>query len=265
MSDPDASAASSRAERQAEIDQLWAARERDRDGPARDALTCAYYPLVKHIARRLSASLSHRVEVEDLEGYGAEGLLEAIDRYDLARGVQFATFAAHRIRGAIYDGIRRSDWAPRSIRRREREIQESHAWLCVELGRAPTEDEEAHALGLEVSALRTCKAQIQKADVGSLEAATTSRDDRRLDEPADETGGPLSLLLEGELSAVLRDGVRSLRERERAVTTLSLAEGMTLAEIGRLLGVTESRACQIRASAIRSVRAYVRARGLAPV
>lgn len=246
---------------QEQTTELWTSYHSQHDAATRDALVTTYYPLVKHVARRIAASLSHQVELDDLEGYGAEGLLDAVDRFDTARGAQFATFAAHRIRGAIYDGIRSTDWAPRSIRRKEREIQANYGWLCTEHGRVPTEEEEAGALGVPVDVLRTSKSQISDAQVGSLESRMIADPSRR-SEPRDADAEPLAICVANEASHALRAGIAMLDERERTVTTLSFDEGLTLAEIGARLGVTESRVCQIRSGAIKRLRAYARAQGL---
>ncbi len=248
--------------RSAELARLWEAFGSSGDPGARKSLVTAYYPLVRHVARRVAASLSHKVELDDLEGYGAEGLLDAVDRFDASRGAQFSTFAAHRIRGAIYDGVRRTDWAPRSLRRREREIHANFADLCTEHGREPTEAEEAGALGVAVGILRSSKGQISGAYVGSLEAVrpgTTTAPP----EPPDPDDEPLAVCVANETSEALRSWIGTLDERERTVTALSFGEGLTLAEIGARLGVTESRVSQIRTGAIKQLRAYARSQGLA--
>lgn len=253
---------STTADRNEELAALWSAFRASRDESVRATLVTAYYPLVKHVARRISASLSHQVELDDLEGYGAVGLLDAVDRYDTSHGAQFATFAAHRIRGAIYDGIRSIDWAPRSVRRREREIQSNFAWLCTEHGREPTEAEEARALGVAVDVLRSTKHQISDAQIGSLEARPGGDRTTVALDPRDPDAEPLELCLAHEANDALRSGLDTLDERERTVTTLSFDEGLTLAEIGQRLGVTESRVCQIRTGAIKRLRAYARSQGM---
>ncbi len=249
------------------LGSLWARFRDARDEASRSALVTAYYPLVKHVARRVASGLSCHVELGDLEGWGAVGLLDAVDRYDASRGAQFATFAVHRIRGAMYDGIRQVDWAPRSLRRREREIQSNFAQLCNEHGREPTESEEAGALGVAVDILRSAKGQISSAHVASLEGRSQegrAREGRHVAEPSDPDEEPLAACIARETSLALQAMLRSLDERERTVTALSFAEGLTLAEIGARLGVTESRVCQIRATAIKRLRAYARAQGLVP-
>jgi len=247
----------------ADLDQLWQRFIATGDATARRQLADLYYPLVKHVARTVRSSLSRRAELDDLEGYGAEGLLDAIDRYDPARGIRFPTFAAHRIRGAIIDGLRSVDWAPRSLRRRERDIAQNHAWLSSTRGRAPTEEEEAAGLGITVEALRTRKQQIVSARVGSMDDQGGGERPTGA-EPPDSSEEPLAVYLTNEMSEAVRQALLRLDERERVVVTLSFDGGLTLAEIGETLGVTESRACQIRARALSRLRAYFRSQGLGP-
>lgn len=246
-----------------EIAALWRSFKVDGDRCARERLAHLYFPLVKHVARRLASTLSRQAELDDLEGYGAEGLLDAIDRFDPGRGVQFTTFAAHRIRGAVYDGIRAADWVPRSVRRKAREIQTVDADLAAAHGRAPTEEEEAAALDLELHVLRAAKAQVAAGHLVSLEPTHATGDGFPTFEPtADDE--PLADLLAAETRALVRAAVRRLPDRERAVTAMSFGNEMTLSEIGRTLGVTESRVCQIRASALSRLRGYVQAQGIRP-
>jgi RNA polymerase sigma factor for flagellar operon FliA len=244
-------------DRDRQLEELWRRHRDARDRAAREALVAAYYPLVQHVARRLGASLSDRVELGDLEGYGSEGLLDAIDRFEFGRGAQFTTFAAHRIRGAIYDGLRAADWAPRSVRRRSREINDNLSYLSIEYGRAPTEEEEANALGIGLGALRSSKARIAGAEIASLDQRISGSEAVPGREPSDPSAEPDALVVEREQVRAVSEGVRTLSDRQQTVTQLSFGEGMTLAEIGRLLGVTESRVCQIRAAAIRQLRAHL--------
>lgn len=255
---------STAADRAAELEELWSRLIGQRDDAARRQLADIYYPLVKHVARSLSTGLSRRAELDDLEGYGAEGLLDAIDRYDPGRGIRFPTFAAHRIRGAIIDGLRGTDWAPRSVRRRERDITQNHAWLSATHGRAPTEDEEAAALGISVTALRARKQQIASARVTFMEDHQNGAEPASAGLAGDGTDEPLAVYLTNEMSEAVRAALLRLDERERVVVTLSFDGGLTLAEIGQTLGVTESRVCQIRTRALSRLRAYFRSQGLAP-
>ena len=246
-----------------DVAALWRSFKQDGSTSARSRLVHLYYPLVKHVARNVASSLSRQAELDDLEGYGAEGLIDAIDRFDPGRGVQFPTFAAHRIRGAIYDGIRSVDWVPRSVRRKARELQEVQSELSATYGRQPTEEEEAMALDLKVSALRHSKAQVATAFVASLDAPAHP-DGGPSTEPGDGADEPLTAYLSREAGHTVRAAMCRLTERERTVATLSFGQGMTLAEIGKTLGVTESRACQIRSSALNRLRIYMRSQGMGP-
>ncbi|MGH8980138.1 MAG: sigma-70 family RNA polymerase sigma factor [Acidimicrobiales bacterium] len=246
-----------------EIAALWRKFKRDGDRTARERLVHLYYPLVKHVARNLAPTFFRHAAVDDLEGYGAVGLIDAIDRYDPNRGVQFSTFAVHRIRGAVYDGIRAADWVPRSVRRKAREMHQTHTELYAQHGRPPTEQEEAAALDVSVATLRTGKMQVAAAGISSLDGLTS--DDGFGAEPAasDDTD-PLGAYLAREKRQAVRVAVAKLSERERTVAVMSFGQGMTLAEIGRTLGVTESRVCQIRSSALAHLRGYMHAAGMGP-
>ena len=246
------------------IDELWKRWEERRDLPTRNQLAQHYFPLVKHVTRQMAATLSSRADVDDLEGYGAEGLLDAIERFSISRGVQFSTFAAYRIRGAIYDGIRANDWVPRSVRRREREVKANTAWLSARFGREPSESEEASSLGVTLGVMRSIKDQIVQAGVTSIHAGHMSEDGREEVEIPDRTAGPLEVFLSQEMTEALAEAVARLTEREQIVVALSFNEGKTLAEIGRLFDVSESRVSQIRSGALRSLRNYLDAKGLVP-
>jgi RNA polymerase sigma factor for flagellar operon FliA len=241
------------------VDALWRRWVEHRDLSARAALADRYFPLVGHVARSLAAKLSSRADLDDLVGFGAEGLLDAIGRFDPARGVQFGTFAAHRIRGAIYDGIRSIDWAPRVLRRRDRELKENAAWLRQQFGREPTEIEQAELCGLSLDVFRRLTAQLDRAGIGSLDESG------RGDESPSAVPGPLEQCLEGEEREEVAAALARLGEREQLIISLSYGEGRSLAEIGRMLGVTESRVCQVRGRALARMRDHLETRGLAPV
>lgn len=241
------------------IDALWRRWVDTRDLAARDALANRYFPLVGHVARSLAAKLSSRADLDDLIGFGAEGLLDAIGRFDPGRGVQFGTFAAHRIRGSIYDGIRSIDWAPRVLRRRDRELKENAAWLRQQFGREPTEAEQAELCGVPLELFRRLTAQLDRAGIGSLD------EHARGDETPSLVPGPLEQCLEGEKREEIAAAVARLGDREQLIISLSYGEGRSLAEIGRMLGVTESRVCQVRGRALARMRDHLVTRGLAPV
>ena len=242
------------------LEAIWERWRADRDPDVREYLVDRFFPLVGHVARGLAQKLSSRADVDELTGFGALGLLDAIDRFDSTRGIQFSTFAAHRIRGAIYDGIRAADWAPRTVRRRDREMREDAAQLRHELGREPNESEMATAAGRTLDAHRKLLADLDRAGVCSLDEQNAGN------EPTDHTGNaPLERYLADESAEEVRAALGRLNDRERSVIAWSYGDGHSLAEIGKMLGVTESRVCQLRGKALARMRADLTTRGLAPV
>jgi RNA polymerase sigma factor for flagellar operon FliA len=241
-----------------ELERVWA-QFRDGSAKARERLIVHYAPLVKYVAGRLGAGLPQTVEQADLVSGGMFGLMDALDRFDPVRQVKFETFAIPRIRGAILDELRAMDWVPRSVRFKARELEKATADLEARLKRPPTDEEIAAHLGIGLDELRQVLTQISFVSVMALEEATTS----------DEEGEPRSLLdtlsdaatadpteeLEGrEMRVMLADAINSLSEREKLVVTLYYFEGLTLSEIGEVLGVTESRVCQIHTKVVGGLR-----------
>src|SRR5579875_1975894 len=232
----------------AELAELWDAFKIRGEEAARQQLITVYWPLVKYQAKQIRMKLSSQAApLGDLQSYGAEGLIKAVDRFDPARGVRFATFATHLIRGAILDGVRSEDWAFRSVRRRSREIHEVRTHLWNTRGRAPTEAEEAEALGLPLDTYRSVKKAIADSEISHLE--TYDLDEVVRTRAEDD---PFEAYLGRERRQRVREAIDSLPERERTVVTLSFGAEMTLAQIGQYLGgITESRVCQIRMGALR--------------
>ncbi|MHB1552428.1 MAG: sigma-70 family RNA polymerase sigma factor [Acidimicrobiales bacterium] len=231
-----------------ELARLWDAYKHRGDRHARQELISRYWPLVKYEAKQIRMRLSYQAApLGDLQSYGAEGLIKAVDRFDLGRGVRFATFATHLIKGAIMDGVRSEDWASRSVRRKAREIHEVRNHLWNARGRAPTEEEEAEALDLPVDTYRTVKKAIADAEISHLE--TYDLDEVVRGRAEDE---PFEAYVGRERRQRVREAIDALPERERTVVALSFGAEMTLAQIGEYLGgITESRVCQIRMVALK--------------
>ena len=203
-----------------------------------------------------------QVEQGDLVSYGIFGLIDALDKFDLGREIKFETYAIPRIRGAIIDELRSLDWVPRSVRFKAREVEKAYAELESALKRAPTDAEVAERLGVKIGELHDIVTQISFVTVSALEEVVSGGERGEtlslLDTLADAGAGDPTRGMEGtETRAMLAHAVNGLSEREKIVVTLYYFEGMTLAEIGEILGVTESRVCQIHTKAVHQLRGHL--------
>ena len=233
-----------------------------RSASARDHLIVSYAPLVKFLAGRVGAGLPTTVDPGDLVSSGVLGLIDAIERYEPARGVKFETFATPRIRGAIYDGLRELDWVPRSVRARAREVERAMADLESHLGRSPTDDELADHLAISKDQLWHWLSAIASTTVGPLERALAlGAEPRALSGEVPIV--PATVVEEREVRSVMRAEIDKLSEREKLVLSLYYDEGLTLAQISRVLGVSESRVPQIHTKSVLYLRARMAAAGVA--
>jgi len=225
----------------------------------REKLICEHISLVHHIVGRIGARLPESVERDDLVSAGILGLMKAVDRYDASRGAKLATYASSVIRGEIMEALRSKDWAPRSVRRKARDVAKAASRLEYELGRPPTETEIAASLGIDIDDYYRLLEETSAATLFSLEEALAADDDERTFEAADvnpfgEFGDPATQFEEDDVKRVLVGAVARLPEREKQVVALYYQEDLTLREIGQVLGVTESRVCQIHGQAIGRLR-----------
>jgi RNA polymerase sigma factor for flagellar operon FliA len=223
----------------------------------------AYSPLVKYVAGRAASGLPEHVDQAELISYGLFGLLSAVERFEPEREVRFETFAATRIRGAIIDGLRALDWAPRSVRAQAREIERANARLEHELRRAPTDDELAGALEMSVDDLHGALTRIAGSTVLALDElwglSDASGDQVSLLEVIEDPGAPdpARAIDAAEVRDRLAAAVARLPERERIVVALYYYESLTLREIGEVIGVTESRVSQLHTKAVLRLRSSV--------
>ncbi len=224
---------------------VWSDFQRTRDPGLRNRLVVQYSPLVKYVAGRMRSRLPHSVDQDDLVSDGVLGLMDAIERFDPSRGLSFQTFAVPRIRGAIIDGLRAMDFVPRSVRDKVRIVQQATVALEEKLGRLPDDEEIAREVGVPVQQVRdlTKQASSNHANLDDFELA-------------DELASAADTSVEqGDTKDSLRRVIGELGERDQVVIALYYFEGLTLAEIGRVLGVTESRISQVHSRATASLRA----------
>src|SRR5438552_1042987 len=247
----------------AEIDRVWHEYKVGGSQAARDQLIVHFSPLVKYVASRVATGLPASVEQGDLVSYGIFGLIDALEKFDPAREIKFETYAIPRIRGAIIDELRSLDWVPRSVRFKAREVEKANTELEAKLKRAPTDPEIAEHLGIKIGELHDIVTQISFVTVSALEEVVGGGERGEalslLETLADAGASDPTSGMEGmETRAMLSHAVNSLTEREKIVVTLYYFEGLTLAEIGEVLGVTESRVCQIHTKAVGLLRNNLR-------
>jgi RNA polymerase sigma factor for flagellar operon FliA len=226
------------------------------DRRVRDRLVVHYTPLVRQVASKLGARLPSHVELADLVQSGVFGLIEAIERFRPDHGVRFEVYAAQRIRGAILDELRSQDWVPRLVRDRARELAYGRERLEARLGRQATEAELAVELGVPLADVDTASSPLRMVSIDAVlqRAAESGVSVSVADAPAGDDTDPVARLEVSENRRTLHRSLANLEERDRQVLLLSYVENVTLARIGELLGVTESRVCKLRSRAINRLR-----------
>jgi RNA polymerase sigma factor for flagellar operon FliA len=241
------------------ITELWDDFKASGSLDLRNRLVLHYSPLVKYVAGRLSAGLPNSIEQADLVSYGMFGLIDAINKFEPARGNKFETYAMSRIRGSIIDELRTIDWVPRSLRAKARAVEKAYTKLEHELLRTPTDAEVAEELGTTEEELQEVFTQISFFGLVALEETVSVGADRSesvtLGDTIPDSGlGPVGAFEVEETKQILAQALNRLPEREKIVLTLYYYEGLTLGEIGGILGVTESRICQIHTKAVIQLR-----------
>lgn len=232
-------------------------------GKSREELALEYAPLVRQIANRLAARLPDSLQRDDLIQAGMIGLLDAIEKYDSSREAQFRTYAEFRIKGAMLDDLRASDWVPRSVREQADRIGKAHNELSARYGRAPEEDELADHLGLDLTEYHELLLKARAVNLLSIEDLSPHGDEGDMGDIFDVLGDPfasdpLEALSLNDLKQRLVDAIKALPEKEQLVLSLYFDESLNLKEIGQVLNITESRVSQIRTQAIMRLRAQVR-------
>ena len=243
-----------------EAEALWRNWKDGRDSRSRDQLVLAYAPMVRYIASRKVRELPAHCELDDLASSGLVALMEAIDRFDPTKGASFEQYAWTRVAGALVDELRKQDWASRSVRREGRRIERARDSFFARYGTMPAEAELAAELGTTVDDLRTSLEDIDRSDVASLNAPARGAEDSLPVEVGDtiqsahHESDPESTLLGADRNAVMRGAIARLSERERHILSLVHVQELPGAEIGRMLGVSESRVSQILAGIRRKLK-----------
>lgn len=229
----------------------------------RDALIRQHVPLVRRIALHMIAKLPPNVELDDLIQVGMIGLAEALSRFESEQGVQFETFASQRIRGAMLDELREGDWMSRSSRKSQKEIEQALNRLEQRLGRSPLESEIAAELGMDLDNYQSLLGKVRGTQLVYLEdiggGDSDDGDDYLERHVADEDADPFALLRDQRMRAALVHAIKALPEREQYVMGMYYEHDMNLKEIAAVLGVTESRVCQLHSQAIARLRTKMRA------
>ncbi|GIX25732.1 MULTISPECIES: RNA polymerase sigma factor FliA [Caldimonas] len=224
------------------------------------AMLQQYSPLVRRLAHQMIAKLPANVEIDDLIQVGMIGLSEALSRFDTSQGVQFETFATQRIRGAMLDELRGADWMSRGSRKQQRSIEAAVHRLEQKLGRAPLESEIAQEMGISLAEYQELLNKVRGTQLVYLEDMSGEEGDHDyLDRHVvDKEADPLSQLNDRRLREALVAAIKTLPEREQFVMSMYYEHDMNLKEIAAVLGVTESRVCQLHSQSIARLRVKLR-------
>ena len=234
---------------------LWEKYAESKSPDIREKLIIEYAGLVKIVAGRLSMYLGYNVEYDDLVGYGTFGLIDAIDKFNLCRGVKFETYASLRIRGAILDQIRKMDWIPRTLRQKQKRLDTAMKKIESEKGRAATDEEIAKELNISLSELDTLYGQTKITNLISLDEYLEQGSEVKLDVAKQSNfGHPERVIMKNEAKELLVKSLGVLTEKEKKVIIFYYYEELTLKEISHILEVSESRISQLHTRALQKMK-----------
>lgn len=235
--------------------KLWEEYAKYRTSKVREKLILEYAELVKIVAGRVSMYLGTNVEYDDLLGYGSIGLIDAIDKFDYTKGVKFETYASFRIRGSMIDEIRKLDWAPRTLRNKQKKLREGIAKIERDSGTVATDEEIASYIGISKEELLDWYKQIEQSNIASLdEYMEAGGADIFQSDGSSGYETPEKFMERQELKTALAKTIESLTKREKEVITLYYFEELTLKEISYILKVTESRVSQLHTRALEKMK-----------
>ncbi len=231
--------------------------------PERDQLILEHLPQIKYIAQRISAKLPSHVELNDLVSAGVLGLLDAIEKFDPSRGVKFKTYAELRIKGAILDSLRNLDWAPRSLRKKSKDLERVYKDLEQRLGRPATDKEVCEAMAISLDEFYDLVDQIKGLNLGSFQDLASQEDDKNSEPlvkyiPDAPQMDPFFVFQRSEIRNILSVAIDCLPKKERLVVSLYYYDELTMKEIGKVLGVNESRVSQLHTKAMLRMRTKLR-------
>jgi RNA polymerase sigma factor for flagellar operon FliA len=238
------------------------AKERHHEIPTtlREQIVLEHTPLIRYIVNRIAVRLPSHIDLDDLYNTGVIGLMDAIEKYDPEKNCKFKTYAEFRIKGAILDQLRSLDWVPRSVRQKSRKLERAYGEVEQRLGRSASEDEVADSLGLQLDKFHELLNQVRGISLVNLEEIRGSNPD------GDRTGtyadiiedvhseNPFASLKLTETKQAIADTISTLPEKERLVISLYYYEDLNMKEIGNILGITESRVCQIHTKSVLRLR-----------
>ena len=232
-------------------EKLWKDYQKKPTRELREQLIIEYSQLVKLVAGRLSMYLGHNVEDDDLVGYGIFGLIDAIDKFDADKNVKFETYASLRIRGSILDQIRKMDWIPRTVRQRQRKLEEAIKQIEVRTGKTASDEELAKELGISEEELLSWQSQLKVTNLVSMTEFEETGTEPAMDTTHNSHfAQPEEVVAKDELKKTLTEALECLTEKERKVIELYYYEEMTLKEISKILDVSESRVSQLHTKSL---------------
>jgi RNA polymerase sigma factor for flagellar operon FliA len=246
--------------------QLRDARDKDGDipGDLKEQIVLEHAPLIRYLVNRIAVRLPSHIDLDDLHNTGVIGLMDAIEKYDPGKNCKFKTYAEFRIKGAILDQLRSLDWVPRSVRQKSRKLERAYGEVEQRLGRQASEDEVADSLGLQIDKFHELLNQVRGISLVNLEEIRGGGQD------GDRTGSfadivedvnaenPLASFKLGEMKGLVADTIATLPEKERLVISFYYYEDLNMKEIGNILGITESRVCQIHTKSVLRLRSKLK-------
>ncbi|MEW6744356.1 MAG: FliA/WhiG family RNA polymerase sigma factor [Planctomycetota bacterium] len=244
---------------QGDVEEVWRVYKRTGDPNLRNVLIEKYLPLVRYISERLLVSLPKSIELDDLQSAGVFGLMDAIEGFDLDRGIKFKTYCTTRIRGSILDELRSQDWVPRLVRLKAHQINKALRTLEVELGREPTDYEMARKLGVSLEEYSSMIEESSPKTVYSLSEKWDENDDDDALEKVEmiEDKNSLDPVENLNQKDILQTITRSLSKKEKLIIIMYYYEGLTMREIGDILSLTESRVCQIHSNVMSKLKVHL--------